>query len=205
MRKNDWAFHFFKQNEGTKLGAILPPSKCKRVDNVNFFSYVRAWWFDNKIGKSSTGTAPLFLRVNKDDVCLCPQCREGFDKDDYKDDMCTCWKVHNMVFKCSLKYDVCTYEQFESDLAKYKEYVKEKMLVEAAIKSDENELKKEDCVFVQFQVNFRFKEMFICPFGEKASEEATKLKTVLNSSYPKMVGESDVHFERPMLADNAIS
>jgi len=48
MRKDDWAFHFFKQNEGTKLGAILPPSKCKQVDNVNVFSFVRAWWFDNK-------------------------------------------------------------------------------------------------------------------------------------------------------------
>jgi len=79
MRKNDWAFHFFKQNEGTKLGAILPPSKCKQVDNVNIFSYVRSLWFDNKLGKSDTGTAPQLLRIIGDDICLCPQCREGFN------------------------------------------------------------------------------------------------------------------------------
>jgi len=34
MRENDWAFHFFKQNEGTKLGQILPAEKCNRVDSV---------------------------------------------------------------------------------------------------------------------------------------------------------------------------
>lgn len=103
MRKDDWAFHFFKQNSGSKVGKILPPSKCKKVDNVSYFSFVKAWWFDNKQGKSSSGSAPQFMRVLGDDVCLCPQCREGFDKDNYKDDMCTCWKVHNMVFKCSNK------------------------------------------------------------------------------------------------------
>lgn len=81
MRKDDWAFHFFKQNAGTKVGAILPPSKCKKVDNVNYFDFVRSWWFDNKEGKSDTGTAPQFLRVINDDICLCPQCREGFEKD----------------------------------------------------------------------------------------------------------------------------
>jgi len=77
MRKNDWAFHFFKQNEGTKLGNILPADKCKKVDNVNFFGFVRSWWFDNKLGKSEVGTAPQFLRLMGDNLCLCPQCREG--------------------------------------------------------------------------------------------------------------------------------
>lgn len=103
MRKEDWAYHFFKQNEGTKMGKILPPSQCNKVDNVTFFGMVKGWWFDNKMGLSHTGTAPSFLRVMGDDVCLCPQCREGFEKENYKDDMCTCWKVHNMVFKCSVK------------------------------------------------------------------------------------------------------
>lgn len=63
----------------------------------------------------------MFLRIIDDDVCMCPQCREGFDKPNYKDDMCTCWKVHNMVFKCSTKYEICTYEQFDTELSKYKE------------------------------------------------------------------------------------
>jgi len=79
------------------------------------------------------------------------------------------------------------------------------MIVDSAIKGDERSLKVEHCLFLQFQVAFRFKEMFICPFGENADDESAKIKTVLNSSYPKMVGESDVHLERPMLADNAIS
>lgn len=79
------------------------------------------------------------------------------------------------------------------------------MITEAAIKSDERELKKENCVFIQMQVQFRFKEMFVCTYGTDAEDNIKKLKTVLNSSYPKMAGESDVHFERPMLADNAIS
>jgi len=103
MRQNDWAFHFFKQNEGTKLGQVLHADKCNRVDSVTFFGFVRAWWFDNKLGKSDTGTAPKFLRVLGDNVCLCPMCREGFDQEKYKDDLCTCWKVHNLVFKCSVK------------------------------------------------------------------------------------------------------
>jgi hypothetical protein len=47
--------------------------------------------------------------------------------------------------------------------------------------------------------------MFICLYGDKASEEIGKLRELLNSSYPKLTGESEVHFERPMLADNAIS
>jgi len=103
MRKNDWAFHFFKQNTGTAIGAVLPPSKCHKVDNVTWFSFVRGWWFDSKEGKSSTGSAPVFLRVIEDNICMCPQCREGFDKSNYKDDLCTCWKLHDMVFKCSNK------------------------------------------------------------------------------------------------------
>jgi len=79
------------------------------------------------------------------------------------------------------------------------------MIVEAAIKSDEHDLNKEHCLFLQFQVNFKFQEMFICPFGSAAEEESAKLKLILNSSYPKMTGDSDVHLERPLLADNAIS
>jgi len=60
--------------------------------------------------------------------------------------------------------------------------VKEKMMVDAAIKSDERAIKVENCLFLQFQVAFSFKEMFICPFGENADDESAKIKTVLNSS-----------------------
>jgi len=60
--------------------------------------------------------------------------------------------------------------------------VKEKMIVDGAIKGDERGLKKENCLFLQFQQAFRFKEMFICPFGENAEDESGKIKTVLDSS-----------------------
>jgi len=56
------------------------------------------------------------------------------------------------------------------------------MMVDAAIKSDERAIKVENCLFLQFQVAFSFKEMFICPFGENADDESAKIKTVLNSS-----------------------
>jgi len=56
------------------------------------------------------------------------------------------------------------------------------MIVEGAIKSDEHDINKEHCLFLQFQVNFKFQEMFICPFGVTAEEESSKLKLILNSS-----------------------
>jgi len=56
------------------------------------------------------------------------------------------------------------------------------MIVKMGINSDANELKKENCLFLQFQNMFKFKEMFLCTYGEKAAEEAAKLKTLLNKS-----------------------
>lgn len=47
--------------------------------------------------------------------------------------------------------------------------------------------------------------MFVCTYGEQATEDLHKLKSVISSQYPKQVGNSDVHFERPMIADNGIS
>lgn len=161
FRKDDWAFHFFKQT-AAQPGNILEPEKCKKIDGVHFFGFVRGWYFDSKEGESMISSAPQLLRVHEDDICLCPQCREGFDTADYKDETCTCWKVHNMIFKCSQKYDVCTYDQFEAKLGSYREYFKEKMLVRAGINSDANELKKENCLFLQFQNMFKFKEMYLC-------------------------------------------
>jgi len=79
------------------------------------------------------------------------------------------------------------------------------MIVEGAIKADEHDIKKENCLFIQFQENYKFQEVFICPTGAEEEEESAKLKLILNSSYPKMAGDSDVHLERPILADNAIS
>jgi len=79
------------------------------------------------------------------------------------------------------------------------------MLVKSGIATDSNEIKKENCLFLQFQNMFKFKEMFLCTYGEKASEESTKLRSLLNKSYPKVTDKSQVHFERPLLDDKAES
>lgn len=147
-----------------------------------FYDFTRVWWFDNKDGKSNTGTAPQFLRIHNDDICVCPQCREGFDKDDYKDDTCECWNIHNLIFKCSIGYEICTYDQFVEKLAQYREYILEYKLVDGAITTDDKGLNKQNCVFLQFQQQYKFKEMFICLYGDKAEDEIHKLKTVINSS-----------------------
>mmetsp|Transcript_43100 Transcript_43100/g.36176 ORF Transcript_43100/g.36176 Transcript_43100/m.36176 type:complete len:166 (+) Transcript_43100:168-665(+) len=79
-RSNDWAFHFFKQK--TSNPKILDPKKCELSDNISHFGFVRGWWFDRRNSLSQNGTAPLFLRVIGDDICMCPQCREGFQLPD---------------------------------------------------------------------------------------------------------------------------
>lgn len=80
-RTGDWAFHFFKQT-AAQPGNILEPEKCKKVDGVHFFDFVRGWYFDSKEGESMVSSSPQLLRVHDDDICLCPQCREGFDGPD---------------------------------------------------------------------------------------------------------------------------
>jgi hypothetical protein len=107
---------FFKQNK--VQGKTLTPDKCNKIDNTSFFRFVRAWWFDNRKSQSELGSAPKFLRVKGDNICLCNTCKEGFENDDYEDKTCVCWKVHNMVFKCSRDYKVCSYQQFLSTLSK---------------------------------------------------------------------------------------
>lgn len=79
-RSNDWAFHFFKQKKNA--AKILDPKECEIADNISFNGFVRGWWFDRKSGLSQTGTAPLFLRVVEDEICMCPQCKEGFQLPD---------------------------------------------------------------------------------------------------------------------------
>jgi len=56
------------------------------------------------------------------------------------------------------------------------------MLVKMGITSDPNSILKENCLFLQFQNMYKFKEMFLCTFGAKATEEAVKLKKLLNNS-----------------------
>lgn len=109
-RKNDSAFQHFKQKiksltntSDVPKGEILTPEKCSRVEIDKYFGFVRAWWWDNNKGRSQTGTKPLLLRVIGDDICLCPDCRKGFEKANYTDDLCECNKIHNMIFKCHLK------------------------------------------------------------------------------------------------------
>ena len=82
---------------------VLDPKQFELSDNVSFFGHVRGWWFDRKEGQSQTGTAPTFLRVVEDDICICPQCREGFQMPNYTDELCHCFKIHNLIFKCSQK------------------------------------------------------------------------------------------------------
>jgi hypothetical protein len=41
-RKDDWAFHFFKQT-AAQPGNILEPEMCKKVDGVHFYGFVRGW------------------------------------------------------------------------------------------------------------------------------------------------------------------
>lgn len=54
---------------------------------------------------------------------------------------------------------MCTYNQFLAKLGNYREYFKEKMLVQMGINSDPNGILKENCLFLQFQNMFKFKEM----------------------------------------------
>lgn len=67
-----------------------------------------------------------------------------------------------MVFKCHLKYDICTYQEFSDKLSMYKEYFQIKTTVDVAIQADNIPLQKKNCLFLQFQVQFDFKEMVIC-------------------------------------------
>lgn len=77
------------------------------------------------------------------------------------------------------------------------------MLLDPTINADPNGLKKEHCIFVQFQNMFRFKEMFICTYGTEAEKSITHLKTLLNAAFVKMAGDSEVFFERPLLSEGA--
>lgn len=50
---------------------------------------------------------------------------------------------------------------------------------------------------------FRFKEMFICLYGNEAEKKTADLKKLLSASFIKHAGDSDVFFERPLLSDAA--
>jgi len=86
-----------------------------------------------------------------------------------------------MVFKCSEKYEVCTYNQFVSNLSQFKQYIQEFALLDHFI-SDDASIDKNNCVFLQFQINYNFSELFICPLGSDSETESEKLKIILNSS-----------------------
>jgi len=81
--------------------------------------------------------------------------------------------------------------------------VKERLLLDPTITADPNGLKRDNCIFVQFQNMFRFKEMFVCTYGTDAVKNISHLKKLLDAAYVKMAGESDVFFERPLLSDGA--
>ena len=61
-----------------------------------------------------------------------------------------------------MKYDVCTYQEFSDKLSMYKEYFNIKTTVDVALQADNISLKKQNCLFLQFQVQFEFKEIVIC-------------------------------------------
>lgn len=50
---------------------------------------------------------------------------------------------------------------------------------------------------------YKFSNMFVCAFGDGSDELIMKTKKIIEERYPVLVGKSNVHWERSLLANNS--